>query len=323
MNVRAGTALLSLAIDPKTADDARRLAHGLEQLMSGDPGLSVQLPQPAGRVVIGCASEQHLEIVVVRLKEEFGVEANVGRPEIAYREALTQPADGEMKYATQAGDRGRYAHVKLRLNPGEPGSGYVFESNITGGAIPSEFIKAVDDGIRDALSRGLVAGYPIEDVRVDLYDGSYHDTDSSATAFTLAGSLAAQDAARKGAPVLLEPIMRVETVVPPEYLADVMQNIVARRGQFQSRQDCGETHIIRALVPLAELFGYASDLRLRTRGRGTYAMEFERYEPFQAADDGDDRDSLVGAPRRPSPTLRASSVAMPEPEDGSLNELGE
>jgi elongation factor G len=302
MNPRAGRALLSLALDPRTADDARRLAHGLQKLMAEDPGLRIQPGQPGGHVVIGCAGEQHLDIVIDRLKREFAVEASVGRPEIAYREALTQSGAGEMKYAWQAGDRGHYAHVKLRLYPGEPGTGYIFENNVTGGAIPSEFIKAVDDGIQDALSRGVVGGYPIEDVRIDLYDGSYHDTDSSETAFTLAGSLAAQDAARKGAPVLLEPIMRVETVVPSESLADVMKNIVGRRGQFQSRRDSGDTHVILALVPLAELFGYATDLRLRTRGRGTYVMAFERYEPFQAGDDEDDRDSLVGAPRRPSLT---------------------
>ena len=309
--------LLSLAIDPKTPTDAQRLAHALQQLTAEDPELRVRTGHIAGAVVIGCGSEEHLATVVDRLGREFHVEASVGRPEIAYREALTRPADGEAKYACQTRGRGEYGHVKIRLYPGRSGTGYVFENHLYGGVIPAEFIEPIKEGVQDALTRGVVAGYPINDVRVELYDASYHDADSTDGAFRMAGSLAVENAARKADPIVLEPVMHVEAVVPAEYLADVMNSLLLRRGQIRSREDCGDTHIIRALVPLAGLFGYGIDLRSRTRGRGTCAMQFEEYVPLQAADDDDDcQDAMVGARLKPAPTLRDSGIALSEPDVG-------
>ncbi len=271
--------VISLAIEPKTKADQEKLGLGLQKLMAEDPTFRVNTDQQTGQVIIAGMGELHLEIIVDRLKREFNVEASVGKPQVAYKETLTRPADGEMKYAKQTGGRGQYGHVKIHLYPGEPGSGYIFENEIVGGAIPKEFIKPVDEGIKEALTRGVLAGYPIDDVRIELYDGSYHDVDSSEMAFKIAGSMAFQDAAKKAKPVLLEPIMRVEVVVPKDYLGDVMGNLASRRGQIQSQEDRGGTQIISARVPLSEMFGYATDLRSRTQGRATYSMHFDRYEP--------------------------------------------
>jgi elongation factor G len=271
--------VISLAIEPKTKADQEKLGAGMQKLMAEDPTFRVKTDQATGEVVIAGMGELHLEIIVDRLKREFGVEATVGRPQVAYKETLTRPADGEMKYAKQTGGRGQYGHVKIHLYPGEPGSGYIFENEISGGSIPKEFIKPVDEGIKEALTRGVLAGYPIDDVRIELYDGSYHDVDSSEMAFKIAGSMAFQDAAKKAKPVLLEPIMRVEVVVPKEHMGDVIGNLSGRRGQIQSQEDRGGTQIINARVPLAEMFGYATDLRSRTQGRATYSMHFDRYEP--------------------------------------------
>src|SRR5262249_41533057 len=271
--------VISLAIEPKTKADQEKLATGLGKLMAEDPTFRVKTEQATGEVVIAGMGELHLEIIVDRLKREFNVEASVGRPQVAYKETLTRPADGEMKYAKQTGGRGQYGHVKIHLFPGEPGTGYIFENEIVGGAIPKEFIKPVDEGIKEALTRGVLAGQAIDDVRIELYDGSYHDVDSSEMAFKIAGSMAFQDAAKKARPVLLEPVMRVEVVVPKDYMGDVMGNLASRRGQIQSQEDRGGTQIIAARVPLSEMFGYATDLRSRTQGRATYSMHFDRYEP--------------------------------------------
>ena len=270
--------VISLAIEPKTKADQEKLGVGLQKLMAEDPTFRVKTDQQTGEVVIAGMGELHLEIIVDRLKREFNVEASVGRPQVAYKETLTRPADGEMKYAKQTGGRGQYGHAKIHLFPGEPGTGYVFENKISGGSIPKEFIKPVDEGIKEALTRGVLAGYPIDDVRIELYDGSYHDVDSSEMAFKIAGSMAFQDAAKKAKPVLLEPVMRVEVVVPKEHLGDVMGNLSSRRGHIQSQEDRGGTQIINARVPLSEMFGYATDLRSRTQGRATYSMHFDRYE---------------------------------------------
>jgi elongation factor G len=270
--------VISLAIEPKTKADQEKLGAGMQKLMAEDPTFRVKTDQQTGEVVIHGMGELHLEIIVDRLKREFNVEASVGRPQVAYKETLTRPADGEMKYAKQTGGRGQYGHAKIHVYPGEPGSGYLFENKITGGTIPREFIKPVDEGIKEALTRGVLAGYPIDDVRVELYDGSYHDVDSSEMAFKIAGSMAFQDAAKKAKPVLLEPVMRVEVVVPKEHLGDVMGNLSSRRGHIQSQEDRGGTQIINARVPLSEMFGYATDLRSRTQGRATYSMHFDRYE---------------------------------------------
>jgi elongation factor G len=270
--------VISLAIEPKTKSDQEKLGVGLAKLMGEDPTFRVKTDQQTGQVIIAGMGELHLEIIVDRLKREFNVEASVGKPQVAYKETLTRPADGEMKYAKQTGGRGQYGHVKIHLYPGEPGTGYVFENEIVGAAIPKEFIKPVDEGIKEALTRGVLAGYPIDDVRIELYDGSYHDVDSSEMAFKIAGSMAFQDAAKKAKPVLLEPIMRVEVVVPKEYMGDVMGDLASRRGRIQSQEDRGGTQIINARVPLSEMFGYATDLRSRTQGRATYSMHFDRYE---------------------------------------------
>ena len=270
--------VISLAIEPKTKADQEKLGVGLQKLMAEDPTFRVKTDQATGEVVIAGMGELHLEIIVDRLKREFNVEASVGRPQVAYKETLTRPADGEMKYAKQTGGRGQYGHAKIHLYPGEPGTGYVFENEVTQGAIPKEYIKPIDEGIKEALTRGVLAGYPVDDVRIVLYDGSYHDVDSSEMAFKIAGSMAFQDAAKKARPVLLEPVMRVEVVVPKEHMGDVMGNLSSRRGQIQSQEDRGGTQIINARVPLSEMFGYATDLRSRTQGRATYSMHFDRYE---------------------------------------------
>ena len=321
MSGKIGTALLSLAIEPNTEADQERLRRGLDALIAEDPTITVTPGRAAGAIVIGAMSERHLEIVIDRLNREFSVEASVGRPQVAYKETLTRPADGEGKYARQMPGRGQYAHAKIHLYPGEPGSGYVFENAIDSGAIPAKFVKPVDEGIEQALTRGVLAGYPVVDVRIVLYDGSYHDVDSSETAFAIAGSLAFHDAARKAKPVLLEPVMDVEVVVPKEDAGGVIANLSGRRGQIQSREDRDDVHIINARVPLSELFGYATDLRSRTRGRGTWAMQFALYRPCdppEHKDDGDD--PMVRVPLRPMPTLRDSSVALPEPLGDDLQD---
>jgi elongation factor G len=270
--------VISLAIEPKSKGDQEKLGNGLSKLMAEDPTFRVKTDEQTGQVVIAGMGELHLEIIVDRLKREFSVDASVGKPQVAYKETLTRPADGEMKYAKQTGGRGQYGHAKIHVYPGEPGTGYVFENEIVGGVIPKEFIKPIDEGIKGALTRGVLAGYPIDDVRVVLYDGSYHDVDSSEMAFKMAGSMAFQDAAKKAKPVLLEPVMRVEVVVPKDYMGDVMGDLASRRGRIQSQEDRGGTQIINARVPLSEMFGYATDLRSRTQGRATYSMHFDRYE---------------------------------------------
>ncbi len=271
--------VISLAIEPKTKADQEKLGAGMQKLMAEDPTFRVKTDAATGEVVIAGMGELHLEIIVDRLKREFNVEASVGRPQVAYKETLTRAADGEMKYAKQTGGRGQYGHVKIHVYPGERGSGFVFASEIKGGVIPKEFIKPIEEGIREALTRGVLAGYPVDDVRVELYDGGYHEVDSSEMAFKIAGSMAFQDAAKKGKPILLEPMMRVEVVVPKEYMGDVIGNLSGRRGHIQSQEDRGGTQIVHARVPLSEMFGYATDLRSRTQGRATYSMHFDRYEP--------------------------------------------
>jgi elongation factor G len=309
-------ALLSIALRPKTKADQEALAVGLRKLMAEDSTIRVKTDHATGEVVIAGIGELHLEVIVDRLKREFGVEAGVGRPQVAYKETITRPAEGEMKYAAQTGGRGHYGHAKIRLYPGDRGSGYVFENQILGDAIPRDFIKPIDEGIKEALVRGVLAGYPVDDVRVELYDGSYHDLDSSETAFKIAGSLAFQDAAKKAKPVLLEPVMRIEIAVPKEHMGDVMGNLSSRRGHIQSHEDHGDTQIINALVPLSEMFGYASDLRERTRGCGTFAMALHQYLPLRPPDDADgSRGSFVGAPLKPLPTRRDSYAVLPEPEE--------
>ncbi len=305
---------LSVALRPKTRVDQERLGQGLRTLLAEDPMLRVRTDHATGDIVVAGTGELHLEIILDRLRREFNVEASVGRPLVAYKETFTCPADGEMKYATQAGERGQYGHVKIHVFPGTPGTGVVFENKISGGTIPDEFITAINEGIDEALMGGVLAGHPVDDVRIVLYDGSYHDVDSSEMAFKIAGSMAFQDAAKKARPVLLEPVMHVQVSVPTDSMDDVIQNLTSRRGRVQSSEHRSGTQLIDARVPLSEMFGYSTDLRGRTRGRGAFAMRLELYQPFRPAEDSDgSRDSLVGAPLKPRPTRRASSIALPEP----------
>jgi len=310
-----------VAIEAQTEADQERLARGLLKLTGEDPTLRARVDQRIGLTMIGGMGELQLEIVVGRLKCEFGVEATVGTPRVAYKETLTRPADGEMKYAKQTGGRGQYGHVKIHLFPGEPGTGYIFENETVGGTIPNDFIKPIDEGIKEALTRGVLAGGAIDDVRIELYDGSYHDVDSSEMAFKIAGSMAFQDAAKKAEPVLLEPMMRVEVVVPKEHMDDVMGNLSSRRGRIQSHEDRGGRQIIQARVPLSEMFGYATDLRSRTQGWGSFSMHFDRYEPLHGGPETDleDRGAPVTAPRAPTPKSNASAVALPESNAGDLD----
>ncbi len=270
--------VIALAIEPRTKADQEKLAQGLAKLMAEDPTFRVNTDAETGQVVIRGMGELHLEIIVDRLKREFGVEASVGKPQVAYKETLTRAAEGEGRYVKQTGGRGQYGHAKIRISPRQPGEGYQFENKIVGGTIPREFIKPIDEGIREAMTRGVLAGYPVDDLAVELYDGSFHDVDSSEMAFKVAGSLAFQDAARKASPVLLEPVMRVEVVVPEEYMGDIMGDLNSRRGRIQSMEARGGTQIVTARVPLSEMFGYATDLRSSTQGRATYSMHFDRYE---------------------------------------------
>jgi elongation factor G len=223
--------------------------------------------------------ELHLDVLVDRMRREFKVEANVGKPQVAYRETITKAVEVEEKYSKQTGGRGQYGHVLMRLVPQEAGKGYEFDDQIKSGKIPKEFIPAVDKGIKEALTRGIMAGYPVVDVKVELYDGSYHDVDSSEMAFKIAGSQAFQKGARTASPVLLEPIMKVEVTTPEEFMGDVMGNLNSKRGQIDEMTDRGNAKVIRAEVPLAEMFGYATDLRSMTQGRANYSMEFHHYAP--------------------------------------------
>jgi elongation factor G len=270
--------VISLAIEPKTKADQEKLGMGMQKLMAEDPTFRVKTDEQTGQVVIAGMGELHLEIIVDRLKREFGVEASVGKPQVAYKETLTKEAEGHGLFKRQTGGRGQFGDCWIRLFPLEAGKGYEFENKTVGGSIPKEFIKPIDQGIQEALTRGVLAGYPIDDVRIEVFDGSYHDVDSSEMAFKIAGSLAFQDAAKKAGAVLMEPVMRVEVVCPKDNLGDVMGDLASRRGRIQSQEDRGGTQIISARVPLSDMFGYATDLRSRTQGRATYSMFFERYE---------------------------------------------
>jgi elongation factor G len=268
--------VIALAVEPKTKADQEKLGAGLAKLMSEDPTFKVETDKDTGQTKISGMGELHLEIIVDRLKREFGVEANVGKPQVAYKETIRKESKGEGRWIKQTGGRGQYGHAKIELEPA-PGEGFVFENEITGGSIPKEFIKPIQEGIKEALERGILAGYPVVDVRVKLYDGSYHEVDSSEMAFKLAGSQAFQDAAKKASPVLLEPIMKVEVVTPDDYTGAVTGDLSSRRGHLEGQLSRGGTQIITAMVPLSNMFGYSTDLRSRTQGRATYTMHFEKY----------------------------------------------
>ena len=269
--------VIHIAVEPKTKADQEKMSIALGKLAEEDPSFRVSTQEETGQTLIGGMGELHLEIIVDRLKREFKVEAEVGQPQVAFRETVRSAVEQECKYAKQSGGRGQYGHVFIRLEPKEPGSGYEFVNNISGGVIPKEYIPAVDKGIQEAMQNGVLAGYPVVDFKVTLYDGSYHEVDSSEMAFKIAGSMAFKDACRKANAVLLEPLMKVEVEVPEEYMGDVIGDLNRRRGQINSMDDRMGLKIINAFVPLAEMFGYSTDLRSATQGRGTYTMEFDHY----------------------------------------------
>ncbi len=270
--------VISQAIEPKTRQDQEKLGIGLQRLASEDPSFKVSTDQETGQTIIAGMGELHLEILVDRLKREFGVDANVGRPQVAYRETITRAAEGVGKFVRQTGGRGQYGHAEVKIEPNEAGKGYEFVNAIVGGVIPREYIKPVDEGIKEAMEGGVLAGYELVDVKATLHYGSYHDVDSSEIAFKIAGSMAFKDAAQKAGPILLEPIMKVEVVTPDEYLGSINGDINSRRGRIEGIDTRPGTQVITAYVPLSEMFGYSTELRSMTQGRATYTMHFHRYE---------------------------------------------
>jgi elongation factor G len=269
--------VISVAVEPKTKADQEKMGIALGKLAAEDPSFRVHTDEESGQTIISGMGELHLEIIVDRMKREFNVEANVGAPQVAYRETIRATVEQEGKFVRQSGGRGQYGHVWVRLEPSEPGTGYEFVNSIVGGAIPREYIPAVDKGVHEQLQNGVLAGFPVVDVKVTLFDGSYHEVDSSEMAFKIAGSIAFKEGARRARPALLEPIMKVEVVTPEEYMGDVMGDLNRRRGLVQGMEDSPAGKVIRAEVPLAEMFGYATDLRSATQGRATYSMEFSKY----------------------------------------------
>jgi len=275
--------VISVAIEPKTKGDQDKLGAGLQRLTDEDPTFRVRTDDETGQTIISGMGELHLEIIVDRLMREFSVDANVGRPQVAYRETISKPVEKvEGKFVRQTGGRGQYGHVVINLEPAEPGEGYEFLDKITGGKIPREYIGPVDIGIQEAMESGILAGYPVVDIRVYLVDGSYHDVDSSEIAFKVAGSMAFKSAMQRAKPKLLEPVMAVEVVTPEDYLGDVMGDLNSRRGHIEHLEPRGNAQVIKARVPLATMFGYATDLRSTTQGRATFTMQFDRYEAVPA-----------------------------------------
>ena len=269
--------VISIAVEPKTKEDQEKMGIALGKLAQEDPSFRVSTDDESNQTIISGMGELHLEIIVDRLKREFNVEANVGKPQVAYRETIKNTIEQEAKYIKQSGGRGQYGHVWLKLEPQESGKGYEFVNEIVGGAIPREFIGPVDKGIKEQMENGVIGGYPVVDVKVTLYDGSFHDVDSSEVAFKVAGSMAFKDGAKKANPVLLEPVMKVEAVTPKDYLGDVTGDLNRRRGIVLGMEESVSGNIVKASVPLSEMFGYATDLRSMTQGRATYTMEFEKY----------------------------------------------
>ena len=271
--------VIFVAIEPKTKSDQDKLSSGLQRLAEEDPTFRVSSDEETGQTLIGGMGELHLEIIVDRLMREFKVDANVGRPQVAYRETIGKPAEKiQGKFVRQTGGSGQYGDAVINLVPQAPGEGYVFEDKIVGGKIPKEYIPAVDAGIKEAMDSGVLAGYPVVDVAIELVDGSYHEVDSSERAFKIAGSMAFKEALKRSKPKLLEPMMAVEVTTPEEYLGDVMGNLNSRRGRIESMSPVGNAQVVKALVPLSEMFGYSTDLRSMTQGRADFHMDFDRYE---------------------------------------------
>ena len=278
--------VISVAVEPRTISDQEKMGVALGKLAREDPSFRVRTDEESGQTIISGMGELHLDIIVERMKREFSVAANIGKPQVAFRETIRDTIEQEGKFVRQSGGRGMYGHVWLKLEPLPGGSGYEFENAIVGGVVPREYISAVDKGVQEQLENGVIAGYPLVDIKVTLYDGSYHDVDSNEMAFKLAGSLALREGAQQASPILLEPLMKVEVVTPEDYMGDVMGDLNRRRGIVAGMEDSVSGKIIRASVPLAEMFGYSTDLRSATQGRATYSMEFEKYEeaPRNVAD---------------------------------------
>ena len=274
--------VISVAVEPKTKADQERMGVALSKLAQEDPSFRVHTDQESGQTIISGMGELHLEIIVDRLKREFKVDANVGKPRVAYRETIRKAVEQEGKFVRQSGGRGQYGHVWLKLEPREPGAGYEFVNAIVGGVVPREYVPAVDKGVQEQMEKGVLAGYPVVDVKVTIFDGSYHEVDSSEMAFKIAGSIGFKEGAHKAGAILLEPIMKVEVVTPEDYMGDVMGDLNRRRGILQGMDDSPSGKVIRAEVPLAEMFGYATDLRSATQGRATYSMEFAKYNEAPA-----------------------------------------
>ena len=268
--------VISVAVEPKTKVDQEKMGVALQKLAEEDPTFIVRTDEETGQIIISGMGELHLEILVDRMKREFKVESNVGKPQVAYRETITAVTDAECKYAKQSGGRGQYGHVKMTIEP-NTGKGYEFVNKVTGGAIPREYIPAVDKGIQESLEGGILAGYPLVDIKVTLFDGSYHEVDSSEMAFKIAGSMALKDGCKKASPCILEPIFKVEVTTPEEYMGDIIGDLNSRRGMIGGMTERNGARIIDAKVPLSEMFGYSTDLRSKSQGRATYAMEFCEY----------------------------------------------
>lgn len=271
--------VISIAVEPKSKADQEKLSLALQKLAMEDPSFRVKTDEETGQTIISGMGELHLEIIIDRMMREFKVEANVGKPQVAYKEAITQKAQAEGKYIRQTGGRGQYGHCWIEIEPLEPGTGFIFENKIVGGVVPKEYIPAIEKGIREALDLGVLAGYPVTDVKVVLFDGSYHEVDSSEMAFKIAGSMAFKEAFSKAKPILLEPIMKVEVVTPENFMGDVMGDLNSRRGKIHGMEMRGTAQVITCFVPLSDMFGYATDLRSMTQGRATYTMHFSHYEP--------------------------------------------
>jgi elongation factor G len=270
--------VIQLSIEPKTKADQDKMTTALQKLQEEDPTFRAHTDQETGEVIIAGMGELHLDIIVDRMRREFKVEANVGAPQVAYRETFRASAQVEGKFARQSGGRGQYGHVWIEFSPNEEGAGFEFENGIVGGVVPREYIPAVQAGLEDSLERGVLAGFPLVDIKARLFDGSYHDVDSSEMAFKIAASMALKNAASKCSPVILEPVMRVEVIIPEEYLGDIMGNITSRRGRVEGMEARGNAQVVRAMVPLSEMFGYATSLRSSTQGRGVFSMVFDHYE---------------------------------------------
>ena len=270
--------VIQVAIEPKTKAGQEKMSMALAKLAEEDPTFRAYTDQETGQTIIAGMGELHLDIIVDRLLREFKVEANIGNPQVAYREAITKKVKQDSKYARQSGGRGQYGHCVVEFEPLEPGSGFEFVNATVGGSVPKEYIPAVEQGIREASQSGVLAGYEVMDFRATLVDGSYHEVDSSEMAFKIAGSMAFKEGMAKAGPVLLEPVMKIEVVIPEEYMGDVMGNLTARRGRIEGMEARGNGQVIRAMVPLSEMFGYATDLRSTTQGRGVFTMQFSHYE---------------------------------------------